>query len=178
MPNAMLDGVAVDCCDAGMNDPHVKTDVRAREDLFDRDRSWQDLKAPRRQLLGPRPRFLTDRTEYAELSALTFDNEGGVATAVQLRKRERWQAMPETQGKPRTVQGKKVIETGSEKPASLRGASEHAKPIWTRSAHLPIQANGNPQCAASNRPNTRKRLTPLLELDKKKEASTHEGHDE
>ena len=154
MPNAMLDGVSVDCCDAGMNDPHVKTDVRARENLFDRGRSWQDLQAPRRQLLGPRPRFLADRTEYAELSVLTFDNEGGVATAVQLRKRERWRAMPETRGKP----------------------------IWTRSAHLPMQANGNPQCAASNRPNTRKRLTRLLELDKEKnlvaEASTHEGPDE
>ena len=112
-----------------MNDPHVKTGVRFGEDLLDRDRSWQDLQAPRRQLLGPPPRLLTGRTEYTELSAVSFSNEGGVATGVQLplRKRERRRAAPETRGKPRTVQGQTVIETGSGKPAGFRGASERAK---------------------------------------------------
>ena len=121
-----------------MNDPHVETGVRFGEDLLDRGRSWQDLQAPRRQLPGPRPRLLTGRTEYAELSAVSFSNEGGVATGVQLplRKRERRRATPETRGKPRTVQGQTVIETGSGKPAGFRGASERAKAIWTRSAHL------------------------------------------
>ena len=121
-----------------MNDPHVKTGVRFGEDPLDRDRSWQDLQAPRGQLPGPPPRLLTGRIEYTELSAVSFGNEGGIATGVQLplRKRERRRAAPETRGKPRTVQGQTVIETGSGKPAGFRGASERAKAIWTRSAHL------------------------------------------
>ena len=124
--------------DAGVNNPHVKEEVRFGEDLLDRDRSRQDLQAPRRQLPGPRSRLLKGRTECEELSAFTFDNEGGVATGVQLplRKRERRRATPETRGKPRTVQGQTVIETGSGKPVGLRSASERARAIWTRSAHL------------------------------------------
>ena len=83
-----------------MNDPHMKTSVRAGEDLLDRDRSWQDLQAPRHQLPGPRPRLLTGRTEYVELSAVSFSNEGGVATGVQLplRKRERRRVTRENRG--------------------------------------------------------------------------------
>ena len=34
------------------------------------------------------------------------------------------------------MQGQTVIETGSGKPVGFRGASERARAIWTRSAHL------------------------------------------
>ena len=102
-----------------------------------------------------------------ELSALTFDNEGGVTTGVQLplRKRERRRATPETRGKPRTVQGQTVIETGSGKPVGFRGASERAKAMWIRSAHLHA-GRRQPSMRRVNRPDTRKCLTRCPELDK------------
>ena len=153
-----------------MNDPHVETGVRFGEDLLDRDRSWQDLQAPRRQLPGPRPRLLTGRTEYAELSAVSFSNEGGVATGVQLplRKRERRRATPETRGKPRTVQGQTVIETGSGKPVGL------SRRLRARKSDLdPVRASPCRPAAIINAPHQTgrthdQRLTRRLELDKEK----------
>ena len=82
----------------------------------------------------PRPRLLTDRTEYAELSALACGNEEAVAIRVRLplRKREQRRATPETRGKPRTLQG----QIGIGKTRGNRSASKRTSAIWTRSAHL------------------------------------------
>ena len=154
---------------AGMNDPHVKTGVRFGEDLLDRDRSWQDLQAPRRQLPGPRPRLLTGRIEYAELSAVSFSNEGGVATGVQLplRKRERRRATPETRENRGQCKGKRSSRRDRENQRAFE-APPSAQKRFGPGPRISMQASGNHQCAASNRPDTRQRLTRRLELDKEK----------
>ena len=114
-------------------------------------------------------RSATGRIEYAELSAVSFSNEGGVATGVQLplRKRERRRAAPEMQERPRTVQGQTVVETGSGKPRAI-AALQSAPVQYGPGPRISMQAGGNHQCAASNRPDTRQRLTRRLELDKEK----------
>ena len=96
-------------------------------------------------------RELKGRSGYAELPALTCYSEGGVVTGVRLSRwnRERRWAPPETRVKPRTVQGQTVTKTGSGKPVGVRGASERARAIWTRFAHL-YAGRGNPQCVAAS----------------------------
>ena len=87
-------------------------------------------------------------------------------------------ASPEMRERPRTAQGQTAVETGSRKPAGLRGASERTRAIWTPPAHLHA-GRRQPSMRRNDRPDTRKRLTRRPELDKEKSrvagASTHEG---
>ena len=80
---------------------------------------------------------------------------------------KRKSASPETRERPRTVQGQTAVETGSGKPVGRRGASERARAIWTRSAHLHA-GRRKPSMRRADRPDTRKRMTRRLELDKEK----------
>ena len=49
---------------------------------------------------------------------------------------ERTRATAEMRGKPRTVQGQTVVETGAGKSVGFRGASERARAIWAQATHF------------------------------------------
>ena len=80
-----------------------------------------------------------------------------------------------TREKPRTVQGQTAVKTGSGKSADLWGASERAKAIWIRSAHLDA---GRRQSSMHriNRPSARKCLNRRPELDKEKSRVAESVH--